>query len=75
MKHSQAKRSQYELKKLADFWLDLSKIILISFVVKFFETGTKVFSWSSLVTMMAGLFFSILSANIGLRFAKKVNHD
>lgn len=72
MKRLQAKRSQYELQKLADFWLDLSKLILLSFVIKLIEPGKVTVSWTSMITILVGLTVSVSCARIGLRFAKKV---
>lgn len=67
-----AARSEYELKKLADFWFDLSKITLVSLVLKLFEPGKVAFTIGSLLTVAIGLTFSSWSAKIALEFAKRV---
>lgn len=65
-------RSEYELKKLTDFWFDLSKITLVSLVLKLFEPGKVAFTVGSLLTVAIGLTFSSWCAKVGLAFAKRV---
>lgn len=65
-------RNDYEIKKLADWWLDISKIILAAFIAKLFETGGMRLSSGSLLTGVIGLTLALWCAKVGLKFARKV---
>ncbi|MBI4035119.1 MAG: hypothetical protein HY381_01860 [Candidatus Chisholmbacteria bacterium] len=72
MRYQQQERSRYELQKLADFWLDLAKLILLSFVIKLLEPGQITVDWTSVITILIGLTTSVSCARIGLKFARQV---
>ncbi|TSC86077.1 MAG: hypothetical protein G01um101416_727 [Microgenomates group bacterium Gr01-1014_16] len=65
-------RTSFELQKLAEWWFDLSKIVLGSMAIKFFEAGTSDYSFKSFGSLAAGLLLGLLFARIGQRFARMV---
>lgn len=70
------KRSNYELKKLADLWLDGAKYIVVTFVIKFWESGFPPIFSRGILTLAGGLILSVSCATIGLKFARLVkNHE
>ncbi len=64
-------RSTYEIKKLADWWLTLSKIILGSLVIQLFEPG-DVITYKGILVAIVGLTLGIIFARVGLKIARKV---
>lgn len=68
------RRSQYELKKLSEFWLDLAKLALASLVIKLFEPQVTV-TLGSLIFAIGGLITFLICATIGLRFAREVKEE
>lgn len=68
------KRSIYELKKLAELWIDLAKIALASMVIKLFEPEVKI-TFGSLIFALGGLITFLVCARIGLDFARKVKNN
>lgn len=58
-------------RELAKYWLDLSKLTLISFVIKLLEPGSSTLTLGSSVTIILGLTGSIFFAILGLRFLKE----
>lgn len=70
-KPNQSKRSAYELKKLSDFWLDLSKLVMASLVFKFFEPMGIGLTPAVVVTLAVGLTLAVACAKVGLTFARK----
>lgn len=66
------KLTQFQLKELSKYWLDLSKITLASLVVKFFEPTVLTATIISLITIVAGLTFAALFVMVSLRLSKGV---
>jgi hypothetical protein len=66
------KLSSYQLKKLSDYWLDISKLAIASLIIKFFEPDAPRFTISSALTMIGGLLIAIIFAILGLKFSRKV---
>ena len=71
MARQKAKRSQYEIKKLSQFWLDLAKIALGSLVIKLFDPQQTI-TLGSLFFALGGLIVFLICAKIGLKFAREV---
>ncbi len=69
---SETKRSTYELKKLSEWWFDLSKLSIGSLVLKLFEPNDQKFDVTSAFTVLLGLTFFIVCANFGRKLAQKV---
>ena len=65
-------RTDFELKKLSEWWFDIAKIALASMVIKLFEPGESKFTNWSVVSLVAGLTMTVLCARIGIEFARKV---
>lgn len=65
-----SKRSTYELKKLADWWFDLSKLSLGSIAIPILSG--ELAGLSRFVFGTGGLIGFIGCANIGLSFARLV---
>ncbi len=57
--------------ELGKYLLDLSKLVLLSFVIKLFEPGASEFTLGSFLAVMLGLTVSVIVAIIGLYFIKK----
>lgn len=57
-------------KELGKYLLDLSKLVLISFVIKLFEPGAPEFTVGSILAIMLGLTTSVLVAIIALYFLR-----
>ena len=58
-------------KELGKYMLDLSKIVLLSFVIKLFEPNAPEFKLASILAILTGLTISIIVAIIGLYFTKE----
>ncbi len=69
---SKVKRSTYELKKLSEWWFDLSKLSIGSLVLKLFEPSDRAFGATSAFTVLLGLTFFIVCANFGRNLARRV---
>lgn len=67
-------RSNYELKKLSDIWLDMAKYIFLSFVIKLIDPlSTKLTIGPILfLSLVIGLLSALFCVNISLSFAKRV---
>ena len=65
-------RSTYELKKLSEWWFDLSKLSIGSLVLKLFEPTDQAFGVISIFTVLLGLTFFIVCANFGRKLARRV---
>jgi hypothetical protein len=69
------KSYNYELKKLADLWLDVSKISLGSLVIKLLEPDGPKITLGSVIVAIGGLTLSCVSAKLGLSVAREVTED
>lgn len=65
------RRSEFELKQLSKFWLDLAKIALASLAIKLFEPEV-IITLGSLIFALGGLIAFLICARVGLVFAKEV---
>lgn len=68
---SLTKLDKSQRKELAKYWFDLSKLALISFVIKLLEPGSITSVYGSLPTIFSGLTVSVLFVILGLRFSKE----
>lgn len=74
-KATKVRQSNYELKKLSEWWFDLSKIAIGSLVLKLFETEGVVFGVRALFSILLGLTFFIVFATFGRNLARRVKDD
>lgn len=58
-------------KEFGKYWIDLSKIVFASLVIKLFEPGSPAITFNSVITVASGLTASLLLAMLGLRFSKE----
>lgn len=66
------KLTQFQLKEFSKYWFDLSKLALVSFILKFFEPGAPKFDINFAVTVTIGLTLAIGFAILGLKLAKEI---
>lgn len=58
-------------KEFGKYLLDLSKLVLLSFVIKLFEPNAPQFTLNSFLAISVGLTISVIVAIIGLYFIKE----
>ncbi len=66
------KRSNYELKKQAEWWLVMSQVILGSTVIKLLEPQSPEANIKTLITALGGLFLALICVRFGLKTARGV---
>lgn len=66
------KFSSFQYKEFSKYWFDISKIIVASLVVKFFEPEAKQITFSSLATIFVGLTLAFIFVILGLKLSKEV---
>lgn len=67
--------SRFETKKLAEWWFDLSKIVVASLVLKFFEPGDISLDKAAVVTVFTGVVIFVGCVNMGRMTARRVENN
>ena len=65
------KLDKSQRKEFGKYLFDLSKLVLVSFVIKLFEPGSPITNIGSVLTIMLGLTISTMFAMLGLYFSKE----
>lgn len=66
------KLTQFQLQELAKYWFDISKILVGSLVVKFFEPKAPEFTGGSLAAIFASLTLAFLCVILGMNLLGRV---
>lgn len=65
------KLTQFQIQEFSKYWFDLSKIVVASLVIKFFEPQAPTVSANSLFTIFVGLTFAMACVIFALRLSKE----
>lgn len=63
--------SKFQVQELTKHAFDLSKLVVGSMILKFFEAGGPKFQLESILTLLAGLTISLFMVIIGLMISKE----